>query len=70
MNRVLSHETRHQIYIGPARVNRDGWYLHGYECWFEINGNVFTIEDLKEDFEFQLKVLNINMLTQEQVDDI
>lgn len=60
----------HPSYIGPAIYNRDGWYLLGDDCWFEYDGNAFKTTGLYETFKYQLKLLDIPLLTDDQAENI
>lgn len=40
----------------PPKLNRDGYYLKGDLCWFEISGKAFLYD--KESFMYDIEQLN------------
>lgn len=53
------------IEIEP-KLNRNGFFLQGKECWFEVNGKAYTGKNLFPSFDYQFKTLQVRELNQFQ----
>lgn len=51
------------IQIDP-KLNRNGWFLQGNACWFEINGSAYTCP--RTMFDYTFKILEVCELSQLQ----
>ena len=51
------------IQIDP-KLNRNGWFLQGNDCWFEINGIAYTCS--RTMFDYTFKILEVRELSQLQ----
>jgi len=53
------------IEIEP-KLHRNGLFLQGKECWFEVNGKAYTEKSLFASFYYRLKILQVRELNQFQ----
>jgi cation transport regulator ChaC len=44
------------------KLNRNGWFLQGKDCWFEINGCAYTCP--RKMFDYTFKILEVRELSQ------
>lgn len=48
------------------KLNRDGWFKQGKECWFEVEGQAYTCPI--ESFDYTFKTLVACELTKQETD--
>jgi hypothetical protein len=59
------------VRMGPyteiePKLNVNGWFLQGNECWFEVDGKAYSCP--REMFDYNMNILNVRELSMLEVD--
>ena len=52
--KTYPHLTENLTKIEP-RIHRNGYYLLGTECWFEVDGEAYTVEGMASMFKYTMR---------------
>lgn len=62
---TIKHSSANYTQIDPI-IGKDGIYLKGKECWFEVNGVAYTTS--KSSFDYSFKILEVRELSKRETD--
>jgi hypothetical protein len=62
---TIKYSSAHYTEIEPI-IGKDGIYLKGKECWFEVNGVAYTSS--KSSFDYMFDILTVRELSKRQTD--
>lgn len=62
---TIKYSTAHYVQIVPV-IGKDGIYLKGKDCWFEVNGVAYTSS--KESFDYSFNILKVRELSKRQTE--
>lgn len=62
---TIKYSSANYTQIDPV-IGKDGIYLRGKECWFEVNGVAYTCS--KSSFDYMLDILTVRELSKRETD--
>lgn len=61
--RTMSHGGYTEI---EPKIHRNGYFIHGKDCWFEVNGRAFNAD--KSSFDYLFNIVTVRELSKRETD--
>lgn len=62
---TIKYSSAHYTEIEPE-IHRNGYFVHGKDCWFEVNGRAFTAD--KSAFDYLFNIVTVRELSKRETD--